>query len=110
VNISQETKWFVPDRCSLLWEHFDNGCLIFNPLSGTTHLLFDPVLDILKLFEQKPMTAIAVINSLDLVFDDEKQEKEIMARVWQIILDLDRLGIIQPVALKTTEQTSISAS
>jgi PqqD family protein of HPr-rel-A system len=99
VNISQETQWCVPDRCSLLWEQFDNGCLIFNPLSGTTHLLFDPVLDILKLFEEKPMTVNTIINSLDLALDDEKQKEEIMARVWQIILDLDQLGIIQPVAL-----------
>ncbi|MBF0444519.1 MAG: HPr-rel-A system PqqD family peptide chaperone [Magnetococcales bacterium] len=110
MNISQETQWFVPDRCSLIWEQFNNGCLIFNPLSGATHLLFDPVLDILKLFEENPMTANTIINSLDLAIEDEEQKKEIMARVWQIILDLDHLGIIQPVELNTSKQTSISTS
>ncbi|MBF0381921.1 MAG: HPr-rel-A system PqqD family peptide chaperone [Magnetococcales bacterium] len=103
MKISQETQWIVPQGCSLIWEQFDNGCLIFNPLSGTTHLLFDPALEILKLLQQKPMTPKTVIQSLELALESEEQNREIVANVWKIFVDLDRLGIIQPLPLKTTE-------
>ncbi|MBF0193472.1 MAG: HPr-rel-A system PqqD family peptide chaperone [Magnetococcales bacterium] len=110
MNISQETQWIVPQRCSLLWEQFENGCLIFNPLSGTTHLLFDPALEILKLLEQKPMTAQTVIQSLDLALESKAQNSEVLANIWKIIIDLDRLGIIQPLFLETTKNKQTPTS
>jgi PqqD family protein of HPr-rel-A system len=106
VNIVQETAWGVQERCQLLWERFDSGCLIFNPLSGTTHLLFDPVLDIILLLQQTPMTDQQVIQGLDLGLESGEQNREVLDKIGKILRDLDRLGIIRPIPVQHSSAES----
>ncbi|MBF0357174.1 MAG: HPr-rel-A system PqqD family peptide chaperone [Magnetococcales bacterium] len=94
-----KTSWVVPDQCCLLWEQFDNGTLIFNPLSGTTHLLFEPAVTIIQLLQQKQMTFPELIQGLDFGLEVGEESLEIEERVWQILLDLDKLGIVHPTAI-----------
>ena len=104
MNISQEIPWTIPNACTLIWERFDSGCLIFNPLSGTTHLLFDPVLDILLLLQKNSLTLTQVILGLDLGLEGEEAE-QVREQIGRLLLDLARLGTIQPDLLHNMAQS-----
>jgi PqqD family protein of HPr-rel-A system len=104
------TSWVVPDQCCLLWEQFDNGSLIFNPLSGTTHILFEPAITIIQLLQQKQMTLSELIQALDFGLEAGEESQEIIARVWQILLDLDKLGIVHPVVIPASSKIETAVS
>lgn len=84
--------WSIPAKSRLLWERFDNGCLIFCHSSGTTHLLADPAPDILQELQLAPATVDVLLERLGLGTESPAVKGQILT----ILQDLDRLGLIRP--------------
>ena len=85
--------WSVPSDCRFLWERFGEVCLLFNPLSGTTHLLNELVIDILEEFQKDPVTLDRLIVQLGL----EKEREAVRPRIQQVLAEMDYLGLIRPL-------------
>ena len=73
------------------WE--DDEYLIFNPLSGDTHLLNESSMFILKTLHQQPMTLEQFINSLA---DDKEIMDEMKKHLPSTIQILAQIGLIEP--------------
>ena len=85
--------WSVPRDGGFLWERFGEVCLLFNPLSGSTHLLNELVIDILEVLQHGPLNLAGVIAALDLSAD----AAAVRPRVRQVLAEMDRLGLVRPV-------------
>ncbi|MBF0447531.1 MAG: HPr-rel-A system PqqD family peptide chaperone [Magnetococcales bacterium] len=84
--------WTLLADSPLLWQRFENGCLLFNTGSGTTHLLNDPVPDILTELQSAPATVVELLDRLDLGSEDEQVVHQLSA----LLQDLDQLGLVWP--------------
>lgn len=94
-SISQQNQpryWKVDVVHPPLRACFDQGCLLYNPLSGSTHRVNDLILEILDSLGQEAADAEGLLHRLELGADGE----EFLLGIKKILLDLDRLGLIFP--------------
>ncbi|HAT50588.1 MAG: HPr-rel-A system PqqD family peptide chaperone [Nitrospirae bacterium] len=74
---------------------FDHNNVLFNPASGSTHLVNDLVLDILDALAHAPADGLELAQRLQL----EASEDGILLELERILQNLDQLGLIMPVDL-----------
>lgn len=74
---------------------FDHNNVLFNPASGSTHLVNDLVLDILDALAHAPADGLELAQRLQL----EASEDGILLELERILQNLDQLGLITPVDL-----------
>lgn len=74
---------------------FDHDHVLFNPASGSTHLVNDLVLDILDALAHGPADGLELAQRLQL----ETGEDGILLELERILQSLDQLGLITPVNL-----------
>jgi PqqD family protein of HPr-rel-A system len=86
-------EWYVPDGDQLIWEHFDESSLLFNPRSGCTHALEQWTVDVLQELMKGSATVPVLAEKLGL----KTEEQVLMEKLQRIILALDDLGLILPV-------------
>ncbi|MEO5328854.1 MAG: HPr-rel-A system PqqD family peptide chaperone [Magnetococcus sp. THC-1_WYH] len=75
--------------------HFDHNNVLFNPASGSTHLVNDLVLDILDALVREPADGLELAQRLQL----EASEDGTLLELERILQNLDQLGLIAPVNL-----------
>ncbi len=68
--------------------------MIFNPMSGHTHWINELVVDILEILALHPMDGRELMTAMQL----DPAEDSTLAEMERILNELDRLGLIFPVA------------
>ncbi|HIJ84462.1 MAG: HPr-rel-A system PqqD family peptide chaperone [Magnetococcales bacterium] len=86
-------RWKRGGDVSLLFKHFGNNSVLFNPRSGSTHLVNDLIVDILDALAYEPADRLELSRRLQL----DPNEGETMAELERILRNLDQLGLIMPV-------------
>ncbi|MBF0132888.1 MAG: HPr-rel-A system PqqD family peptide chaperone [Magnetococcales bacterium] len=74
---------------------FDHNHVLFNPASGSTHLVNDLILDILDALAHEPAGGLELAQRLQL----EAGEDGTLLELERILQNLDQLGLITPVDL-----------
>ena len=65
--------WRLAPGQRLLHRCWDGECVIYNDLSGDTHLLDDFTFDLLRLLQAMPQTALALARALEVDAPNEEQ-------------------------------------
>ncbi len=84
----------MPPGSDWLVEHFEREVVLFNPRSGSTHLLAEPVYALLEELQQAPASLDGLIDRMRLTEDRQRLVETLRGT----LLDLDRLGLIQPLS------------
>ncbi len=96
LNLDLESIIFWTAKHSeLLWEHWNDEAVIYNPLSGETHYLNRMAMEILSTLEQSPATCSTLMEGMAGRFAPE-DTRELNHLVLQLLEELDQLGLIEP--------------
>ena len=79
---------------ALLFRCWDDEYVVYNRLSGDTHLLGSTAAQILLELQQAPSNAIALTESLALLLHAEMDD-EFVFQIEHILADLDTLALIE---------------
>jgi PqqD family protein of HPr-rel-A system len=89
-----EQSWLaVQDGLGLRWRAWDDEVMLFQPISGETHCLTSLAARVLKILQEKPMTASQVAAALTRNGANAADLEEIRA----LLNQFDRLGLISPI-------------
>ena len=81
----------------LKWKNWQDGVVVFNLLSGNTHVLNPTAARVLNVLNNAPMSGeelaskLASDNGIDF-------DKDLVERVQGLLANLDDLGLIEPAA------------
>lgn len=88
--------WRINSIARLRWRHWEEGYILFNAASAQTHLLNEFGKTVVELLQQAPCGAAElsgrVAARLDLEWNVEAQRY-----LQNFLVDLDELGLIEPV-------------
>lgn len=90
-------RWFCPSCRSLLWEVWEDEHFVLNPRSGETHVLNALAGEILRALAERPHP----VSELAERFGGDLAEESVAGKeqiVFALISQLDRLGLIEPMA------------
>ncbi len=96
LDISGDTVWKVSGAGKLHWRCWDGDYVVFNPLSGDTHLLDVVAGGVLMNILAGPSTTDALTRQAAAFLEVESGE-DLLSYVKDIIVRLDGLGLIEPV-------------
>ncbi len=82
----RSARWRLIDRDRILWERWPGECIIYNDLSGQTHLLNLSAAAALELLGAEPESAETLAEKL-------KVER---AEIERLLQEFDQLGLIEP--------------
>ena len=82
---------------ALCWKQWHDGTLVFNALSGNTHLLNPTAAMVLRALEQRPANAVELAEQLASQIGVEADE-ELATQVETLLSNLDELGLIEPIS------------
>ncbi len=85
-------RWKVLE---LYWKNWGDHTVVYNFLSGNTHLLNSTAALILEVLQDEPATSVTVAKKLAQKLNLQVND-EIYYQVAQLLQDFDQLGIIQP--------------
>lgn len=88
------TRWRVPDKKNLFWEPWDTNYILFNELSGETHLLNEFAAEALQILETYPADEMELAERLSMVFSIEAAE--VLPHMPRLLEEFDKLGLIAP--------------
>ena len=80
----------------LLWREWDGENIVFNVSSGNTHLLQPTAVDVLRLLEKETLSAEEISERL-ISMVGVSSDEEIVKNVETLLMNLDHLGLIEPV-------------
>jgi PqqD family protein of HPr-rel-A system len=93
-------NWCVVPGASLRWKIWDDHCVVFNGVSGQTHLL-DPVGGLLlRSIEEGCSDSEELFRRLAELLDVELTA-EVRSTLEQMLWQLDELGLIEPSSRET---------
>jgi PqqD family protein of HPr-rel-A system len=78
----------------IYWKQWDDGTVVFNALSGSTHLLNPTAAIVLKALEEKPANATDLAQYLASKIQVDS-DQELIAHVENLLSNLDELGLIE---------------
>jgi PqqD family protein of HPr-rel-A system len=87
-------QWRVISDSALRFRFWDDEFVVYNSLSGDTHLLGLTAAQILLKLQQAPSTAIALTESLAPLLN-AKMDDEFVFQIEHILADLDTLALIE---------------
>jgi PqqD family protein of HPr-rel-A system len=87
-------KWRAISDPAFNARSWGNEFVVYNPLSGDTHLLGLAAAQILTHLHQAPSTAASLLASLAALWQVESNE-ELVLQVDAILADLDALALIE---------------
>lgn len=96
LDISGNTVWKVSGAGKLHWRCWDGDYVVFNPLSGDTHLLDIVAGGVLMNILAGPSTTDALTRKAAAFLEVDSGE-DLSSYVKDIIVRLDGLGLIEPV-------------
>lgn len=79
------------------WRAWGDEFVVFNRLSGSTHLLTAKAAKVLFLLEQRPGSALDLSNQLAADAGIET-DSELLGHVESLLAELDELGLVEPVS------------
>jgi PqqD family protein of HPr-rel-A system len=87
-------EWRVISSSALHFRSWDDDFIVYNGLSGDTHLLGSTAAQILLKLQQAPSTAIALSESIVPLMQAE-MDNELVFHIENILADLDTLALIE---------------
>jgi PqqD family protein of HPr-rel-A system len=87
-------KWRLMSDQALQFRSWDDEFVVFNSLSGDTHLLGSTAAQILLKLQQAPSNTAVLTESLATLLHAE-MDNELVIQVEQILVDLDTLALIE---------------
>ena len=94
-NTASSQIWKVGDGRKLIWRHWDDEYVAFDPLSGDTHVLNPIAYQALRILEEQSVNcdqlSRAVAASLDLQLDDT-----LIRHMERLLAKFGDLGLIEP--------------
>jgi PqqD family protein of HPr-rel-A system len=91
-----DSSWGVPDPQGILWEEFEDECVVFNPLSGDTHYLNLTAAEILKLIHERPRTLKELLDAFTSLFELE-EDIDLHGSVRRVLQEFEDAGLICPL-------------
>lgn len=88
-------KWRLPKNTQIDLESYREGYVVYNPDSGSTHQLNDLAIDVLTLFQNRPMSLPELIDQLTSDYQIEDQE-DLFNQLNLLIKKFDAVGLIEP--------------
>lgn len=90
--------WMGLPETEVLYERFDDICVLYHRGSGETHYLNATAIEIFKLLQRGPLRVAEVVAEIRDIFDmDATQEPELCAHIGRVIQEFDHVGLICPV-------------
>lgn len=86
--------WRVISDSALHFRFWNEECIVYNSLSGDTHLLDLAATQILLHLQQAPSDAITLAGSLAPLLQTE-MDGDFSLQVERLLADLDTLGLIE---------------
>jgi PqqD family protein of HPr-rel-A system len=77
--------------------HWQDEYVLYNDLSGDTHLLPDSSVELLLALQQAPASADALTARLRAVFEDDAADID-AAAIDALLAELARLALVEPLA------------
>ncbi|MFQ5783567.1 MAG: HPr-rel-A system PqqD family peptide chaperone [Alphaproteobacteria bacterium] len=93
--MSERARWRLPEGVRLVWRAWDDEFVVFNTLSGQTHLLDGVSAAILDALERGPATVDELSRRLAERFDLAIDEA-LRSRITTICGRFDNLGLADP--------------
>jgi PqqD family protein of HPr-rel-A system len=90
---TNETLW---SSTTLLWRHWEQDIVVYNPISGNTHVLTPVAGQVLKLLDTGPASRAQIAQAISSAAGVTVDE-EITREVDNLLTNLDELGLIRPV-------------
>jgi len=90
--VSRSTCWSTE---SLLWKQWADVPIVYNVISGNTHVISPVAAKILRQLEQQPSTAAQLALTIASEFDVDS-DQEVVELVVRLVSDLDELGLVKP--------------
>ena len=87
-------KWRLISDQALHFRLWDDEFVVYNSLSGDTHLLGSTAAQILLKLQQAPSDSTTLAESLAPLLNDERDD-EFVVQVEHILADLDTLALIE---------------
>ena len=81
----------------LLWREWEGENVVFNLNSGNTHLLNPATVDVLRLLEKETLGAEEISALLISEVGVSSDEEEVVKNVETLLMNLDNLGLVEPV-------------
>ena len=88
--------WRVSTTAPLPTRNWDGDYVVYNPLSGNTHLLDIVTGEVLKIIAARPARAQAICNRVADFLDLPADDGNLLQHVGDILHVLDDLGLIEP--------------
>lgn len=92
LKTTAETLWI---SAPLLWRFWGNDLVVYNSVSGNTHVLTPAAGEVLKLLENRPQSPTEIAQAISSAVGVSLDE-EIMREVHSLLTSLDELGLIRP--------------
>ena len=92
-----DQAWRAIGRAPVPMRHWEGDCIVYNPLSGDTHILDIVAGEILRAVMEQPMQGRALARHI-AAFLEVPDDDNTAANVNQILHRLDELGLIEPHA------------
>jgi PqqD family protein of HPr-rel-A system len=93
-------QWRALPDSALHVRSWEDEFVVYNSLSGDTHLLGSAAAQILLKLQQAPSDAVALAQSLATQLQSEiEMDQELAAQITLLLTDLHTLALIEPVRL-----------
>ncbi|MDP1896712.1 MAG: HPr-rel-A system PqqD family peptide chaperone [Sulfurimicrobium sp.] len=86
--------WRVISAHALHFRSWEDGFIVYNSLSGDTHLLGSSAAHVLLKFQETPANAALLASSLAPLMQAEMDE-EFVSQIDQLLADLGNLALIE---------------
>lgn len=87
-------QWRLISGSALYFRCWNDEFVVYNRLSGDTHLLGSTAAQILLKLQQSSLSAAALTESMASLLDTEMNE-ELVSQIDHILVDLDMLALIE---------------
>lgn len=93
---AEDRVWFLQPKQTLQYRHWDDEYVLYNDLSGNTHLLDEAAIVILDALRQKAATRGVLVSLLQREFDAAAADIE--ADIDELLSRMQRLVLIDTMA------------
>lgn len=102
-DLLKKMQWRALSDLALHFRSWDDEFVVYNSLSGDTHLLGSAAAQVLLKLQQAPSDAVALAESLTPQFqarmEMEKMDKELVDQITRLLEDLHTLALVEPIRL-----------
>ena len=89
------TRWTVSPPRQLLWRSWDEELVVFDPLSGDTHVLNPLAAEVLQVLESQAMDGEGLSQHLALAMDTQPNDT-LRKHIQLLLTKFVSLGLIEP--------------